>query len=243
MARDGVPNHIISTKLSVPSGTVAWWIHEDRRQHGQLPVHVADTCPVAEGPPNDSAVYSYVLGLYLGDGHIVSKKKQHHLSIYCCDGWPGLMNEAESSLKLLIPGRSTSRVRRTGCTEVKSYSRHWPCLLPQHGPGMKHTRPIVLEGWQQAIVDEYAGRFLRGLFHSDGCRTINRVRRKLTGGGERVYEYPRYMFSNRSADILGLCGQALDRLGIAWRLNNTYSLSVARSAAVAALDEFVGPKY
>jgi hypothetical protein len=36
--------------------------------------------------------------------------------------------------------------------------------------------------WQQEIVTIFPGPFLRGLFHSDGCRIINRVRRKLAGG-------------------------------------------------------------
>ena len=27
--------------------------------------------------------------------------------------------------------------------------KHWPCLFPQHGPGRKHERPIVLEDWQR----------------------------------------------------------------------------------------------
>ncbi|HVX09150.1 hypothetical protein [Humibacter sp.] len=79
---------------------------------------------------------------------------------------------------------------------------------------------------------------LRGLFHSDGWRGTNFA----TNHGRR-YEYPRYLFSNRSEDILGICGWALDLLDIAWRRNNTNSLSVARRDAVARLDEFVGPKY
>ncbi len=127
-------------------------------------------------------------------------------------------------------------------TEVKSYSKHWPCLFPQHGPGMKHTRKIELAGWQQVIVDRYPGDFVRGLIHSDGCRGMNRVRRTLADG-DRWYEYPRYLFSNKSLDILGLCGQALDRLGVRWRFARWDMISVARKEAVARLDEFVGPKY
>jgi hypothetical protein len=38
-----------------------------------------------------------------------------------------------------------------------------------------------------------AGQFLRGLFHSDGWRGLNRVHVK-----GRDYSYPRYQFSNRS---------------------------------------------
>ena len=54
--------------------------------------------------------------------------------------------------------------------------------------------------------------------------------------------YPRYHFSNVSADIRGIFGRACDQLGIEWRANNRCSLSVARRGSVALLDEFVGPK-
>jgi hypothetical protein len=50
------------------------------------------------------------------------------------------------------------------------------------------------------------------------------------------------LFSNESADIMGLCGAALDRLGTVWRLPRPNMLSVARREAVAALDVHVGPK-
>ena len=142
----------------------------------------------------------------------------------------------------VMPMSSVFMVQRIGMTEVKSTSKHWPCLFPQHGPGMKHTRKIELADWQQVIVDRYPGDFARGLFHSDGCRGMNRVRRVLSDG-ERWYAYPRYLFSNKSTDILGLCGAALDRLGVQWRFARWDVISVARRDAVARLDEFVGPKY
>ena len=100
----------------------------------------------------------------------------------------------------------------------------------------------MLEPWQQTIVTAYPGSFARGLFHSDGCRVINRVRREMADG-DRWYEYPRYFFSNESADILGLCAQTLDQLGVSWRMARPNMLSVARREAVARLDKFVGPKY
>lgn len=76
----------------------------------------------------------------------------------------------------------------------------------------------------------------------DGCRFINRVRRPLADG-DHWYEYPRYMFTNESMDILGLCGEALDQLGISWRFSRRNTISVARREAVARLDKFVGPTY
>jgi hypothetical protein len=132
--------------------------------------------------------------------------------------------------------------QKAGCAEVIIRSRHWPCLFPQHGPGRKHARKIELAEWQAGIVQRYPGEFARGLFHSDGWRGVNRVRRRLAGG-DRWYEYPRYMFTNESAGILRLCGETLDRLGVAWRFSRPNAISVARREAVARLDEFVGPKY
>ena len=114
--------------------------------------------------------------------------------------------------------------------------------LPQHGPGRKHERKIELETWQQTIVGQYTGAFVRGLFHSDGCRTLNRVRRNCVDG-EHWYEYPRYFFTNYSSDIMRLCGESLDSIGVDWRLSKPTDISVARRNAVARLDQFVGPKY
>ena len=91
-------------------------------------------------------------------------------------------------------------------------------------------------------MGKHPGEFVQGLFHSDGCRSSNRVRRELADG-DRWYEYPRYLFDNQSEDILSLCGETLDLLGVAWRFSRPHTISVARREAVARLDEFVGPKY
>jgi hypothetical protein len=203
----------------------------------------APRCPRCHGRPLDESAYAYLLGLYLGDGHMtLSRKGVWALSITCCDGWPGLMTQARLAISAVMPSSKVFAVARTGCTEIKSTSKHWLCLFPQHGPGRKHQRVIVLEPWQERIVAEHPGDFARGLFHSDGCRLVNRVRRPLKDG-DRWYEYPRYLFVNRSADIHRLCGQALDRLGVAWRFSKPTTISVARREAVARLDVFVGPKY
>jgi len=138
----------------------------------------------------------------------------------------------------VMPTSSVFRRPKHGCTSVDSWSRHWPCLFPQHGPGRKHERRIILQPWQQTIVDAYPGQFVRGLFHSDGYRGLNRVKRGLPSG-DRWYAYPRYLFVNQSADIRGLCGEVL---GVAWRYSKPNTISVARREAVARLDEFVGPK-
>ena len=88
---------------------------------------------------------------------------------------------------------------------VGSYWKQWRCLFPQHGPGKKHSRQIELVDWQREIVERCPGALLRGLIHSDGWRGLNRVFVK-----GRWYEYPRYQFSNRSADIRRIFTDACD---------------------------------
>jgi hypothetical protein len=133
------------------------------------------------------------------------------------------------------------RVQAVGCVSVVSYWKHWRCHFPQHGSGPKHLREIQLTDWQRELVIEEPGPFLRGLFHSDGCRVANWTTR-LVGGEEKRYEYPRYQFSNESADIMALCQWALDPLAIPWRMPRRNALSVARREGVAVLDRHVGPK-
>jgi hypothetical protein len=113
------------------------------------------------------------------------------------------------------------------------YSKHWPCLLPQHGPGPKHKRPIALEPWQHALVDQATEEFILGLIHSDGCRVV---------ANDRGVMSVRYHFTNMSEDIIGLFTAALDTLGIPWTRSSKKVVSIYRKAATARLDEFVGPK-
>jgi hypothetical protein len=132
--------------------------------------------------------YVYLLGLYLGDGHLVTSIRVPVLRIYCTANWPGLIDTCTDAM-LRVLARKVHTVRRAGCVVVQSYSNHWPCFLPQYGPGKKHERRIRLADWQQALINERNGHFLRGLFHSDGCRVTNRVTRN-----GKTYVYLRYMF-------------------------------------------------
>ncbi len=231
----------IARRLGVPEPTVVHWIRGDRR--GPRTDGRDVVCPRCHGVRLDEQQYSYLLGAYLGDGHIsVGRRGVASLSVFCDDAWPGVADEVRGALDGVMPSSSVCTVARTGCSEIKSYSTHWPCLFPQHGPGRKHTRAIVLEPWQREIVAREPGRLLRGLFHSDGCRITNWTR-KQTPTGPKRYEYPRYFFSNKSEDILAICADALDLLSIDHRRPRWDMISVARRASVAALDEFVGPKY
>jgi len=78
--------------------------------------------------------------------------------------------------------------------------------------------------------------------HSDGCRTVNRFKTKLPSERIAEYAYPRWFFSNRSADIRGLFCEYCDRLGIRWTQSNPRNISVSHRDSVALLDSFVPAK-
>jgi hypothetical protein len=97
---------------------------------------------------------------------------------------------------------------------------------------MKHTRPIRLEPWQQALVDEATEEFILGLIHSDGCRVV---------ANDRGVRSVRYHFSNRSEDILGLHSRTRCPRH-PWTGPDWHTIAIYRKAATARMDEFVGPK-
>jgi hypothetical protein len=182
--------------------------------------------------------YAYLLGLYLGDGYIARHPRGvYRLRIVQDDKYPQLIHECALAMNWVIPGR-IGLVQKQGCTEVSSYSKHWPCLFPQHGLGRKHMRRIELEPWQRWVaMERHPHLLLRGLIHSDGCRFNNRL--KVRG---RSYEYARYQFTNRSDDIRRIFTDACGRAGVEWRQMNRWNISVAKRTSVRTLDQFIGPK-
>jgi hypothetical protein len=246
LAREGVNNCEIARRTGIPRETVRDWVggRVPRDQDGGAArarvgcarcggqEHSFDELPAAE--------YAYLLGMYLGDGFLArSRRGVYRLRITLDDRYPEVIAECRAAAEAILPQNRVGILHRAGqgCSEVSVFSKTLVCLFPQHGPGLKHQRTIRLVDWQERLVQTEPHIFLRGLIHSDGCRFINPIRH-----GEKLYEYPRYNFSNASADIRQLFCDACDLLGIEWRVMNARNNSVAKRASVARLDEFVGPK-
>lgn len=70
---------------------------------------------------------------------------------------------------------------------------------------------------------------------------------RIVAAERKRYEYPRYLFTNTSADIMRLYTRTLDKLGVEWKplkqSRAAVTVSVARRASVALMDAHVGPKY
>ena len=235
LIRDGWTQTAVAAELHVHQSAVSKWMSKAMPTDSLRPWCWICTPRLLDTAA--AAAYGYVLGQYLGDGHLVTSTKVPVLRIYSTATWPGITTECVAAVDAVCGSRPGALPARGGVVTVQSYSNHWPCVLPQHGPGTKHARPIALAPWQRDLVDADPRPLIRGLIHSDGCRSLNKIR-----SGEKVYSYSRYTFANESSDILLIYTDALDSLGIKWRANRYNSISVARRAEVAKLDAFVGPK-
>lgn len=195
--------------------------------------HLSGTCPFATSVP--PVPYSYLLGLYLGDGCLsATKKGVYRLRVALDAKYPGIIAACQAAMTLVLPNR-VGVIDCGGYVHVNAYSKHWICLFPQHGEGPKHARDILLHPWQARLALEQCARpFLRGLVHSDGDRGLNRIAGR--------YDYPRYLFSNRSDDIRELFVRACSIVGVVARPMGRWQVSVARREDVALLDTFIGPK-
>ncbi|WZH53947.1 MAG: transcriptional regulator [Nocardioides alkalitolerans] len=242
---DGVPDAENARRHGVAVKTVRRW----RRDYGRrgLPrgqTHTSAPCPRCDGSELDARAYAELLGWYLGDGHLVEARREVMLLSIVND-----RRYAEANARLLLllravkPGGRPHVRERPGAVVTAMGWKHWTCLFPQHGPGRKHDRRIVLEPWQRSLVEQHPADFLRGLFHSDGARVRNWASRRVAATGEvRRHDYARWQFTNRSEDILGLCGWALDLVEVPWRRSSRTTMSVSRRAAVARLDTLIGVK-
>jgi hypothetical protein len=247
LADGGLNDCEISRQVGVARATVREW------RAGRLP-HSFESKPVLYGRPTTpgdccrqcgggahrfdhlSTAYAYLLGMYLGDG-CISKGARNvfRLRVALDMKYEGIVNECAAAMQAVVPWNKVHcQLTNKNYVEVHAYSKSWPCLFPQHGPGKKHEREIALTDWQQEFVTLVPSLFIRGLIHSDGCR--------FTNTGSHDWQCPRYVFTNFSDDIKALFCNACDRLGLHWTTAPPKSVYVSRKADVARLDEFVGPK-
>ena len=191
---------------------------------------------------SDRPSYFYLLGQYLGDGDIaLIRRGVFRMRIACTWDYPEILVEVAEAMASVSQRESVSIIEAKGHSQAYVSWKHWPCAFPQHGRGKKHQRRTALEPWQQPSSESDHQWLLRGLIHSDGCRFINPIERRLQNGVKR-YEYVRYVFTNWSQDIQDLFTASLDSLEIDWRVMTERTISIARRRSVEKLDTFVGPK-
>ncbi|MCL4255353.1 MAG: hypothetical protein KJ043_16455, partial [Anaerolineae bacterium] len=238
----------IAKNLGIPRGTVIDCIKkfvslenfekylEERKILGQ-----DSPIPNAVKDPSWCKAYAYLLGVYLGDGCIdlMPNKRSYRMRIAQDKKYTGLIQLCVDTINIILPKNKVNIIQSVGCVNICVYSTHLPQILPQHAGGVKHARKITFEDWQWAIIDEFPLEVFRGLYHSDGSRSQNIVKGK---------NYVRYMFSNKSEDLIALCKYVCDKIGLHWTTkkahykHGSFMVYISRREDVAYLDEVVGAK-
>lgn len=234
LAARGMTASEIARHAEIPRSTIRDWLNDPQPSRRSRDCAGAHDLSLLEASP-----YAYLLGMYLGDGCISRCPRDvWRLRITLDAAYPGIVAECVGAVEA-VASRQAGVYRRRDCRaiEVFSHWKHWPCLIPQHGPGRKHERRIVLADWQRQVVSANPELFLRGLIHSDGTRIIATERK-----GSYVRRAPRYAFSNRSEDILELFRAGCEATGVHCTRSSVKQISIYSKAAVARLDEFIGPK-
>jgi hypothetical protein len=235
----GLSDYSIAGLTGIPRATVQRW-----RQRA-LPPGAGREPAGDDWRIIDERAYCYLLGMYLGDGHVTHRPPNiWRLHVAADQRYPGISNEVIRSMVATFPGgRPTQRPAYGSASDVLSLSH--PAIgraFPQHGPGTKHQRRIELADWQRELTSTHSAPFIRGLIHSDGCRTVNRVRTRRADGRLVEYAYVRYFFSNQSADIRQLFSEHCGLLGVRVTQSNPRNLSVSHRDSVEILETVAGPK-
>jgi hypothetical protein len=236
----GLSDYKIAQRTGIPRSTVLRWRHRHER-----PYAGRGRDEMAKWTIADPLAYCYLLGAYLGDGHLShGSPNSWTLRIACDQRYPAIIDEVRTAMIATFPGRSATRfASSTGASDVVGICH--PAVgraFPQHGPGRKHLRPIVLDDWQLELTRANPASLIRGLIHSDGCRVVNRFRTKLPSGRIASYSYIRYFFSNLSVDIRRIFTEHCELLGIRVTQSNHRNLTVSHRDSVAILEDLVGPK-
>lgn len=231
----------VSRRLEVPRRTILDWRRPTYQSRREYALGTCPRCWRAAKPMRLSADdYSELLAMYLGDGHISHHTRSDRLRIALDTRYPEIIADLKALLERCFSENPVGVTSAHGGTMVfvGLYSTHLTCLFPQHGAGLKHLRSIVLEPWQQAIVDQAPWPFIRGCIRTDGCAFINRTGR---------YAYLSYDFTNMSGDIVRLFAGACAAVGVATRVNQNertglWDVRINRRESVALMEEHVGLK-
>jgi hypothetical protein len=230
LAADGIADAEIAVRTGLARTTVRDIRRRRPRERRRCP-----RCwrPIAIPNPTPGD-YAELLGFYLGDGYINALARTYRLRLSLDARHPKVVETAESLLRRVLPANRVARIPADdgGTVVLSTYSSHLPCLLPHHGPGVKHSRPIVLESWQRRSVEAEPWRLLRGLIWSDGSIFINRTGR---------YAYESVHFGNRSDDIIELFRETCDAVGIVTRRSG-FHVRINRRNCVERLLAEIGRK-
>jgi len=199
LKKQGLNNSEISKLLNIPRTTISGWC---RKSPNFKKINELD--PKAYISDNNlEKTYSYILGLYLGDGYINKMPRTYKLRIFNDAQYTDLNRHIINQLRLLFPKNQVSFIDRNTMFVIYVHSNMIPKLFPQDGIGKKHCRKIKLLDWQkEVLIPQY---MVMGLIHSDGCYYFRTVNNK---------KYYSYDFTNKSYDIHQIFQDCCDEINV-----------------------------
>lgn len=210
---DGKNKCEISRITGIPRATLTKWIHPTYIRKTGKPRNTYKPIVDFESYLNTEEkkrAYSFILGVYLCDGHISRYKTFRAPCIRFFNDlkYPLNTQEWKEKLQIILPENKINVYKKSesNCCVVLAYSRKLLDLFPQYGEGKKHDRKLTLAPWQKQILDQYPEEFIRGCIQSDGCIYTQKISDK--------FSYKRYNFINKSEDIINFFLSSLERIGI-----------------------------
>lgn len=152
------------------------------------------------------ALYSYLFGLYLGDGNIYDFHRTKRISYALDLKYTDLNNFTMKCMEKFFgkpPKYFDKRLFKHPSNSImlQFSSKYLNILFPQHGHGLKNTRLIELKDWQKEILNPV--EFFRGFIYSDGCYVV-----------ANGFDSNRYEFCNTSNDIIEIYKENLQKINI-----------------------------
>lgn len=219
----------LSRKFKIPRGTIQYWINNPRILD-KTKENLIDLLNSV-----DKSAYSYILGVYLGDGNIDKMTKTYRLRIALNINQDLVIDECYKNLKMLLPKNKISfnKQKNSNCGVISIYSNLLPILFPHLGNGRKHDRKIELTDEQLKIINKNV--LMKGLFHTDGSFYL------------ASNKYPRYQFTNKSKDIIDIFSDCLLNVNVRPKIrqkkDGIYNINIQNKPEVMILYYILGEKY
>jgi len=213
----------LSKEYGISRSTIKYW--NDHKERKSNDFNLADI---------NMNSYSYILGMYLGDGYIDKMRRTYRLRIFLDSRQDLVIEECIKNLKILFPNNKINFYKfKDNYVSIRVYSNNIPILFPHIGSGAKHNRNIEFEDFQKNNIIKKS--LMIGLFHTDGSFYMAKDK------------YPRYMFTNKSKQIIDIFCECLKEYEIypkiRIRKNGIYDVQIQNKKDVNTLYSILGEKY
>jgi hypothetical protein len=197
----------LSRIYSVPRHTILYWLKSNILNTIQVREEINQKTidSIYEHISLNKKEYSFILGLYLGDGCITQNGRNdssYKLRIAQDNKYPKSIHDIKNKLSNFFV-KEAKLVDVKGCCHITIYDKYLPIYFPQHSKGFKHDRKINLNQFQLENIDH--AELMSGLWLADGSRYF---------ANHGKYKYERFNFTNKSLDIIELFESCLNKFEI-----------------------------